>query len=268
MGGRRKLLVVANRGPVSYGRSATGERVVLRGGGGLVTALRSLVAHHDVTWIASAMSEEDRAVAGEHDGDGFDETARDGSRVPDASRRARSERVRLVLQRRREPDALVPPALHVGTPVRAGPRSRAAPRVVQRLPPGQRGVRRRCRRGAGAPAGCRGVPARLPPLSRSQADPRAPPGRGDDALHPHPVAAVRLLDTCCRSTCAASCTKGCSRTTSSGSTPSGGSGTSCAHARTCSAPRSTTRREPSSTTAGARSSRAIRSGSTRWSSTS
>ena len=79
MGGRRKLLVVANRGPVSYGRSATGERVVLRGGGGLVTALRSLVAHHDVTWIASAMSEEDRAVAGEHDGDGFDETARDGS---------------------------------------------------------------------------------------------------------------------------------------------------------------------------------------------
>ena len=79
MGGRRKLLVVANRGPVSYGRSATGERVVLRGGGGLVTALRSLVAHHDVTWIASAMSEEDRVVAGEHDGDGFDETARDGS---------------------------------------------------------------------------------------------------------------------------------------------------------------------------------------------
>ncbi len=79
MGGRRKLLVVANRGPVSYGRSPSGERVVLRGGGGLVTALRSLVAHHDVTWIASAMSDEDRAVAAEHGGDGFEETARDGS---------------------------------------------------------------------------------------------------------------------------------------------------------------------------------------------
>jgi trehalose 6-phosphate synthase len=79
VGGRRKLLVVANRGPVSYGRSAAGERVVLRGGGGLVTALRSLVDHHDVTWIASAMSDEDRAVAAEHDGDGFEETARDGS---------------------------------------------------------------------------------------------------------------------------------------------------------------------------------------------
>ena len=79
MGGRRKLLVVANRGPVSYGRSPVGERIVLRGGGGLVTALRSLVAHHDVTWIASAMSDEDRAVAAEHGGGGFDETARDGS---------------------------------------------------------------------------------------------------------------------------------------------------------------------------------------------
>ena len=79
MGGRRKLLVVANRGPVSYGRSPAGERVVLRGGGGLVTALRSLVDHHDVTWIASAMSDEDLAVAAEHGGDAFEETARDGS---------------------------------------------------------------------------------------------------------------------------------------------------------------------------------------------
>jgi trehalose 6-phosphate synthase len=79
VGGRRKLLVVANRGPVSYGRSPAGERIVLRGGGGLVTALRSLVDHHDVTWIASAMSDEDRAVAAEHGGDGFEETARDGS---------------------------------------------------------------------------------------------------------------------------------------------------------------------------------------------
>ena len=79
MSARRKLVVVANRGPVSYGRSAAGERIVLRGGGGLVTALRSLVAHHDVTWIASAMSDEDRAVAAEHGGDGFEESARDGS---------------------------------------------------------------------------------------------------------------------------------------------------------------------------------------------
>ncbi|MEN3342461.1 MAG: trehalose 6-phosphate synthase [Actinomycetota bacterium] len=76
---RRRLLVVSNRGPVSYGRAAGGERVARRGGGGLVTALRSLVAHHDVTWIASAMTDEDRAVAAEHGGAAFPETARDGS---------------------------------------------------------------------------------------------------------------------------------------------------------------------------------------------
>ena len=75
----RKLLVVSNRGPVSYDRSAIGERIARRGGGGLVTALRSLVAHHDVTWVASAMTDEDRAVAAEHAGASVEETARDGS---------------------------------------------------------------------------------------------------------------------------------------------------------------------------------------------
>jgi trehalose 6-phosphate synthase len=74
---RRKLIVVSNRGPVTYRREA-GERVARRGGGGLVTALRSLVSHHDVTWIASAMTDEDRAVAAESAG-AFAETARDGS---------------------------------------------------------------------------------------------------------------------------------------------------------------------------------------------
>jgi trehalose 6-phosphate synthase len=72
---RRKLIVVSNRGPVSYGRSPDGTRTAKRGGGGLVTALRSLVQYHDVTWIASAITEEDRVVAGET----LDETARDGS---------------------------------------------------------------------------------------------------------------------------------------------------------------------------------------------
>jgi trehalose 6-phosphate synthase len=76
---RRKLIVAANRGPVSYDRAPGGERVARRGGGGLVTALRSLVAHHDVTWIASAMTDEDSAVVAEHGGAAFDEVARDGS---------------------------------------------------------------------------------------------------------------------------------------------------------------------------------------------
>ncbi len=79
MAPRRKLIVVSNRGPVAFGRDADGGRVARRGGGGLVTALRSLVSHHEVTWIASAMSEEDRAVAEEAGGEAVEETARDGS---------------------------------------------------------------------------------------------------------------------------------------------------------------------------------------------
>jgi len=76
---RRKLIVASNRPPVSYRLDEDGNRVSRRGGGGLVTALRSLLSHHDVTWIASAMSDEDRAVAAETEGQTIEETARDGS---------------------------------------------------------------------------------------------------------------------------------------------------------------------------------------------
>jgi trehalose 6-phosphate synthase len=75
---RRKLIVVSNRGPVSFGRDDTGARVAKRGGGGLATALRGLIAHHDVTWIASAMTAEDRAVATERGGS-LDETTSAGA---------------------------------------------------------------------------------------------------------------------------------------------------------------------------------------------
>jgi trehalose 6-phosphate synthase len=79
VGVRKKLIVVSNRGPVTFDREVGGARVARRGGGGLVTALRSLVAMHDVTWIASAMTDEERAVAEEAGGHAIDETARDGS---------------------------------------------------------------------------------------------------------------------------------------------------------------------------------------------
>jgi trehalose 6-phosphate synthase len=72
---RRKLLVVGNRAPVSYAREAAGRRVARRGGGGVVTALGGLLSHHDVTWVASAMSDEDREVAAEHEGAFVEETA-------------------------------------------------------------------------------------------------------------------------------------------------------------------------------------------------
>jgi trehalose 6-phosphate synthase len=70
--GRQKLLVVANRAPVTYENG-----VARRGGGGLVTALAGLIAHHDVTWIASAMSGEDREIAAAR-ADSFEETTQDG----------------------------------------------------------------------------------------------------------------------------------------------------------------------------------------------
>ena len=41
----------------------------------MVTALGGLLAHHDVTWVASAMTDEDRVVAGEHGGSFVEETA-------------------------------------------------------------------------------------------------------------------------------------------------------------------------------------------------
>jgi trehalose 6-phosphate synthase len=74
----QKLIIVSNRGPVGYSVDR-GEIRARRGGGGLVTALRSLVTHHDVTWIASVMSEGDRLVAEQHGGHAFEERARDGS---------------------------------------------------------------------------------------------------------------------------------------------------------------------------------------------
>jgi trehalose 6-phosphate synthase len=78
MASRRKLIIVSNRAPVSYSVEG-GETRTRRGGGGLVTALRSLVTHHDVTWIASVMSEGDRLVAEQNEGHAFEERARDGS---------------------------------------------------------------------------------------------------------------------------------------------------------------------------------------------
>jgi trehalose 6-phosphate synthase len=63
MPGRRRLLVVSNRAPVTYASDGEGGHLVRRGAGGLVTALAPLVARHDVTWVAAAMTDEERALA-------------------------------------------------------------------------------------------------------------------------------------------------------------------------------------------------------------
>jgi trehalose 6-phosphate synthase len=75
---RRKLIVVSNRGPVSFQRDSAGKRTATRGGGGLVTALGPLVSRHDVIWVASALTDEDRAVAGETAG-ALEKAGRDGT---------------------------------------------------------------------------------------------------------------------------------------------------------------------------------------------
>jgi trehalose 6-phosphate synthase len=61
----RPLLVVSNRGPVTYVRDENGARTERRASGGLATALRGLRERSELTWIASAASDEDRAVAAE-----------------------------------------------------------------------------------------------------------------------------------------------------------------------------------------------------------
>ena len=60
---REPLVVVSNRGPVGFRRGPGGELETFGGAGGLVTALRPLVDRHDVTWVASAMTDTDREVA-------------------------------------------------------------------------------------------------------------------------------------------------------------------------------------------------------------
>jgi trehalose 6-phosphate synthase len=75
---RRKLILVSNRGPVTFSLDSGGSRVAARGGGGLVTALSGLIARHDVTWIASAMSDEDREVSAEHGDGSWDDVTADG----------------------------------------------------------------------------------------------------------------------------------------------------------------------------------------------
>jgi trehalose 6-phosphate synthase len=74
---RRRLIVVSNRGPVVHARDDAGRITARRGGGGLVTALDSLAAEHDVTWIASAISDEDREMAAAAGG-AFEERSRGG----------------------------------------------------------------------------------------------------------------------------------------------------------------------------------------------
>lgn len=58
-----RVIVAANRGPVTFERDDEGGLVGRRGGGGLVTALTGVLARTGGLWLASALSEEDRRIA-------------------------------------------------------------------------------------------------------------------------------------------------------------------------------------------------------------
>ena len=65
---RRRLVLVSNRGPVTFGADGS----VQRGTGGLVTALSGLASHREVIWIASAMNEHDAAASERNGGRAFE----------------------------------------------------------------------------------------------------------------------------------------------------------------------------------------------------
>ena len=62
--GNRRLVIASNRGPVTYDKDEKGEVVAQRGSGGVVTALSSLTRITPLTWVAAALSETDRELAG------------------------------------------------------------------------------------------------------------------------------------------------------------------------------------------------------------
>jgi trehalose 6-phosphate synthase len=59
------LLIVSNRGPMRFETLPDGSHTAKRGGGGLVTALSALTTQRPLTWVASALSDDDAEMAAE-----------------------------------------------------------------------------------------------------------------------------------------------------------------------------------------------------------
>src|SRR5204862_5073671 len=64
-GGRvaETIVVVSNRGPLSFSYEDAGELVAHRGAGGVVSSLGPLVRNTGASWMAAAISDADRAAA-------------------------------------------------------------------------------------------------------------------------------------------------------------------------------------------------------------
>jgi len=69
----RPIVLVSNRGPVTFERDDAGTLTSRRGAGGLVSGIGPLVARSGATWLAAAMTDGDREAAadGVVDADGF-----------------------------------------------------------------------------------------------------------------------------------------------------------------------------------------------------
>ncbi len=68
---RRSLIIASNRGPVEHYVGPSGRAEARRGSGGIVTALNSLAQTAQFTWVASAMGEGDRQIAGASPGSAY-----------------------------------------------------------------------------------------------------------------------------------------------------------------------------------------------------
>jgi trehalose 6-phosphate synthase len=63
-----RVILVSNRGPITFQPGQDGELLHERGGGGLVTALNGLVDHTPALWISAAISASDWDLADRHEG--------------------------------------------------------------------------------------------------------------------------------------------------------------------------------------------------------
>jgi len=61
---RPDLVIVSNRGPLSFSIGDDGHAVARRGGGGLVSTLGPVVAGARATWVAAAITDADRQASG------------------------------------------------------------------------------------------------------------------------------------------------------------------------------------------------------------
>ncbi len=63
MAGNRKLLIASNRGPLALVAGEHGREEVRRGGGGLVSGMRSALASLDGLWVCAPLNDRERAAA-------------------------------------------------------------------------------------------------------------------------------------------------------------------------------------------------------------